>query len=165
MKYIFYDTDATGQQELDIDGDAYHDLLSTCFNYCSTFSMLVNREISNDSRLKALEKYRLPVTENVKAAYLHYDYCENLNCANDGVEIRHYELTPETRAAIPQFCNSIFKWINAWGHTNPEDPAFFREDGSVFFSSLIHEGECTIYPNANENISEIVLGNHWQIEE
>lgn len=164
MIYTFYDTDPNGHLELDIDGAAYYQLLSACFKYCTTFSMLVSQNLSNDPRIKALEKYRLPVTKNVLDAYQHYGDCKNMNCVGAKSEIRHYMLNTETTGAILQFCDSIFKWINAWGYANPEDPAFFRENGSIFFSSIIHEGECTIYPKANEDISEVVAGNLWQVE-
>ena len=42
------------------------------------------------------------------------------------------------------------------GHKNPEDPIFYRADGSKFFLSVIHEGELELYVNDSEDISAIL---------
>lgn len=47
------------------------------------------------------------------------------------------------------------------GFKNPEDPVFYRDDGSVFFSSIIHDGKCFLFPTDSENISDIVSSDHW----
>ena len=48
------------------------------------------------------------------------------------------------------------------GFNNPENPVFYRENGSIFFSSLIHEGEITLTVNDGEDVSKITMINGWK---
>ena len=52
--------------------------------------------------------------------------------------------------------------MNCWGLKNPEDPAFYRKDGTPFFSTTIHEGYFTINADENEDISEILSKRDWE---
>ena len=160
--YKFFDTDSTGQKEYDIAGSHYRILLKTCFAYCNTFSVMINYTVrACVSVFDGIEEYRLPITKNITRAYRHYgDFSENKH-KNGAYEIRHYKLCPETQKILIDITDSIFKWIYGWGYSNPEDPAFYRADGSVFFCSTIHEGECTLLVNEGENIADIVSCGPW----
>ena len=58
--------------------------------------------------------------------------------------------------------DSIFKWM--YGKVKkPEDIAFYREDGSVFLSSVIHEGEDSLFPREGEDISAILDLDNWYL--
>ncbi|MBE6625537.1 MAG: hypothetical protein E7622_07885 [Ruminococcaceae bacterium] len=57
--------------------------------------------------------------------------------------------------------DSIFKWIDGWGFKNPEDPCFYRDDGSAFFTSVIHEGVVKLTPRENEDVSKIISNPLW----
>lgn len=156
--YKFYDTDLSGREELDICGEAYYSLMQTCFHYCDSFSIYVRIDGKPHVNIpRELERFRIPVTEQVISAYRHYS--ETLDRKTH--EIRHYALCSEVQEILLNITDSIFKWICGWGYANPEDPAFFRSDGTVFFSSLIHEGECTLSPNENENIKIVISNNNW----
>lgn len=74
---------------------------------------------------------------------------------------KYYHLCSELRDFILQKTDRLFIWIYAWGFTNPEDPVFYRKDGSIFFESIIHEGECYLYPREDEDVSNIVSKEHW----
>lgn len=155
--YKFYDTDPTGFADYDIKGSAYSTLLETCFQYCSAVSM---RIASAQVVLPTVfERFRLPLTDNVLYAYRHY-YGDNLTRLHK--EARLFTLSPQIMAEIMNITDSVFKWINGWGYKNPEDPVFYRKDGSIFFSSIIHEGECTLTPRQCENISHIVSQGNWK---
>lgn len=160
IRYNFYDTDPMGCEEYDIAGSDYCTLLETCFHYCTTFSLLVDLQCENSSMLIAnLEKYRLPVTDEVRHVYDHYGQFEGDKLRN--YEIRHYDLTDTVKREILAVTDSIFKWICGWGYNNPADPAFYREDGSVFFCSLIHEGVCTLSPREGEDVEQVIGGKMW----
>ena len=63
----------------------------------------------------------------------------------------------ESRDFLLSETNSIFDF--EW--PNPEDITFYRRDGSVLFDSVAHEGECSIFPELQEDISEILEYGHW----
>lgn len=162
--YKFYDSDNTGHGDYDITGDCYRILLETCFKYSSTVSFLVLPKCTD--RIEEWEKYRIPITCFVQNAYRHYGpvFPDKPNQIGD-YEIRHYRLEQGLQNLLISHVDSVFKWICGWGYNNPNDPTFFRQDGSVFFFSTIHEGECTLLPNKNETVSHIVTGEHWVVQE
>ena len=155
-KYIFRDTDISGEAEYDITGDNYVKLISVCCKYSSYLSLrITSNEISG---AKELEKYVVPKKKNL--VYM-YDQFYRENSLQSNLEVKYYRVCPELRDLLLRISDSIFKWINGWGYVNPEDPVFYRADGSVFFSSIIHDGECLLYPNDEEDISEILLNDNW----
>lgn len=156
-QFKFYDTDAAGLADYDIEGEEYDALLDMCFRYCSMISMRIT---SDSVALPAiLDNYRIPLTKNVLGAYAHY-YREMSPKMRR--EVHLFRLSPVIFEAIRGITDSIFKWIHGWGYTNPEDPAFYRADGSIFFSSVIHEGECTLTPRCGESVESIILRGHWK---
>ena len=154
--YKFYDTDKSGFAEFDIDGEHYLKLLEVCFKYSSSFSW---RVCGNDIvEPEGIKKFQIPITDNVLHAYGHYyKHIDDPQLS----QIRHYKITNETIDTFSSVTNSIFKWITDWVHTNPEDPVFYREDGSIFFSVIVHEGECMLFPNINEDISDALKFGNW----
>jgi len=152
-KYTFHDSDIFGEANYDIVGEEYHFLLNTCFKYCHSLSFIVrSKDVSIPPSLLA---YRLPVTPFIEKQYERYKYC------NPPVQIYHFHLCKDTFPLILDITDSIFKWINAWGYSNPEDPIFYREDNSIFFSSIIHDGQCTLFPHEKENISLLINNPLW----
>ena len=159
-KYTFYDTDPTGHEEYDISGEQYHALLQACFKYSDSFSIILSPSCKAD--LSKWENYRIPVEAYVKAVYSHYGDANTGDADKIGdYEIRQYKLCPELCRSIAQHTDSLFSWICGWEFDNPDDPAFFREDGSVFFTSTIHEGECVLYLKANETLARNSLDDKW----
>lgn len=59
----------------------------------------------------------------------------------------------------------VFEWLYGWGFKNPDDPTFYRSDGSVFFVSEIHEGICAIMPREEEPVEELLREIPWIPEE
>lgn len=154
-EYKFYDTDPTGWEEYDIVGDDYTDLIKTCCQYCKTLSFrIVNARINY---IDDLEAYRIAQDNNINFMSPAYWI--------DGKpdEIRYYKICPELCKLLLQSVESIFQWryISQESYTNPEDPTFYREDGSVFFTSVIHDGVCTLTPRDDEYVDHIVKKEHW----
>jgi len=159
-KYVFYDSGIDGTEEYDIAGESYQLLLSLCFQYCHTVSFCLSMDCKAD--LSPIEEFRISVTPFVKENYQHYGlfHQQDVNLESN-YRIVHYLLSDEVKKFVQKCADSMFQWTFAWGNHLPDDPCFFREDGSVFFSSLIHEGECTLTPRENENISEIIEDERW----
>lgn len=161
--YRFVDTDETGINDFDISGESYNFLLETCMKYCSSFSVRVCVDIiGSNTFLDDLEPYRIHANIYVRSAYSHYGFLPSETyCNADRYEIRHYRCCREVCAILLASTKSVFEWICGWGYTNPEDPVFFRSDGSVFFSSIIHDGICMLFPRVEEDVSQILSKGNW----
>ena len=149
--YDFRDTDDTGFAEYDIAGEEYQHLLDACFAHCDRMSCFIRS--SQVQFPEALAADLLPVSEHVRAQYAAYQHQD--------IRIVLLRLTKENLALIAAQAESIFSWIDGWGMHHLEDPIFYRPDGSVFFASVVHEGECTLYPRAGEDVSCILSNPHW----
>lgn len=158
--YKFFDSDIAGQAEYDISGERYQQLLQSCFKYCATVSVIVS--LNCLERIQPWEPYRIPVTMDVQKVYSHYGLPEDGSTSKtDSYEVRHYMLTSQMKRMLQDYTTSLFRWTCAWGHNNPDDISFYRLDGSVFFSSLIHEGECTLFLKQNENLHAVISQEGW----
>lgn len=158
--YVFYDTNVFGDcsEELDITSENYKKLLMLCFKYSTSLSFMISGEGIRtivESLPKKLDEYRIDEDDNVLDVYMRY---------MDGYkDIRCYTACPETYDLVLGINDSLFKWINGRGNKKPEDLTFYRKDGSVFFSSVIHEGECFLYPRDNEDVSSVVSNGKWYL--
>lgn len=157
-KFVFYDTDINGKEDYDIAGDDYAKLISVCCKYSAYLSLRIT-----DCGLpcvKELEKYR--VEKDKKFVYMYAHFYKEGSAKSDS-EVRYYSVCPELMDLLLRVSDNIFGWINGQGYANPEDPVFYRADGSVFFSSVIHDGQCVLYPNDDEDVSEIVSKDNWSV--
>ena len=149
-KYVFYDTDIDGNEEYDIRGEAYRKLISTCCRYSAVLYLKHTRP-----DLKAIGQ--LKDFEIIKPQNIPEDperigpYCDK----------RYYSVRPELCDVLLNIADGIFEWLNGWGFKNPDDPIFYRSDGTVFFTSSIHEGVCAMMPRENEDVEELLQAVKW----
>lgn len=151
VKYIFYDTDASGSEEYDLCGEDYKNLIQTCCKYCKTFSVIVSN--FENPIVSKLQKFLIPAQDNIEFKYPHY--------GNNLSGVCYYNICSELCDILLQSANGIFEWIDGWNYNNPNDPTFYRNDGSVFFTSTIHEGICVLIPRENEDVTNVVQNVHW----
>lgn len=165
MVYRFYDTDSQMQNEYDIQGEQYQKLLDVCFLYCQSVSFVVRTDHHHtDLFPNYMEKYKAPIPKDANMAYRHYGFAGKYS-VTEKYEIRCYYLSEPVKEYLRHKVDSMFEWICGWGFLNPEDPAFFREDGSIFFYSTIHEGVCTLIPGKTEYVSNIIINEGWLLSE
>lgn len=154
-KFLFYDTDNTGEVEYDISGHSYISLMKTCFQYCVSVSFRVHPHVGFP---EYLNNFRLPISQYVSA---HYSKIGEMGIHTESglllFQIGHFKLTDEVKMYILCASKSLFGWID----DNPEDIAFFRADGSVFLYSSTHNGICELTPCDNENIDGIIFNQLW----
>ena len=152
--YIFHDTDPAGKEEYDISGNAFHTLLAACCRYCTILTLRFPQQVP---AAEALEPYRIPNDERLPLdiVYAHY------GTLSFG-EVRSYRVCPELIALFSIVADSMFKWLWGCGYAHPEDPVFYRADGSVFFCSCIHEGECMLLPRDDEDVGKILADPLWR---
>ena len=158
-KYVFYDSwwDGMNDYSYDITGDDYKKMIETCCKYSTVVSFIFFKKHSNINLAKELEPYRIDCPDNITYTFSHYvrDLIKN-------EEIRYYRVCPELCYLLTHCVGGIFEWIQGWGLNNPEEPTFYREDGSVFFTSTIHEGELYLTPRDDEDVSKIISIDGWR---
>ena len=124
-KYIFLDTDIYGQKEYDIRDNEYEELIYLCCKYCKIFSMVITNP--SNTVVDQLMPYQTSAPNKVLLSFPDYD--------DQKASIVYYRVCSEVREILTKAVGGIFEWIDGWGFTNPNDPTFYREDGSVFFTS------------------------------
>lgn len=158
--YRFYDTDYDGIADYDITGEAYRILLNTCFKYAHTVALHVSPNYQKD--LSCILPYQIPVTEAVHNQYSVYSLVDvQDHTILHPYTIMHFVLSPEVKTYLYKQTDHLWGWTFWHKNNNPDDPCFFRKDESVFFSSVIHDGVCTLYPQENEDVSEILKDSRW----
>ena len=151
-QYCFRDTDASGDAEYDIIADEYEVLLNICVTYCKYLTIRICcNDIVLPARMLAHQTELLP---EMKTKYAHYGDANG--------RIIAFRVYPEIVTDMIGVASSVFSWTSGWGLHNPDDPAFFREDGSAFFYSVVHEGKCVIEQKAGEDIGAIIHDRRWQ---
>lgn len=150
--YVFNDTDSYGNAEYDITGEEYLNLMRKCCECTKSFS-LYHKDF-NTRIYKELEPYKIKSEIINKNDYQGNNYIE---------EIAYYSVCSETFDIITTQVKAIFNWIRGWGYNNPEDPTFYRENGTVFLDSSIHNGVVRMFP-INEDVSEIIKNELWRQE-
>ena len=127
IKYIFSDSGANGNDELDICGAGYQNLLSVCFRYCDSVSFLVERKnITQQELLSSIEQHRIPVSSKVTDVYKHYNILPLKPFYSPNYQIRQYKLCDEVYQFLQKNVDSLFSWLHGWGYNNPTDPVFVR---------------------------------------
>ncbi len=163
MEYRFYDFDSVTEEEFDITGEDYIELMKLCIKYSKTVCFRKFIHFQHYSSIpEQLEKYRLPINEKtMKPYYDNYGpFCfEGVDEAKKSLYL--FELSNEVCEWILSAADNIWDWYRGSKRTLIEDPVFFREDGSVFFDSIIHEGVIYIHPIDGEDVSTVVSKGHW----
>lgn len=155
--YKFFDWDPKTDQEYDLSGREYNDLIEVCFKYSSVMSFTSCG--ADIDLLQIIEKYHISRPDNIKINNSIYGYGD---FTDKQIGLNFYRLCPNLMDVLLSHTNGIFEWIHGWGFNNPENPVFYRENGSIFFSSLIHEGEITLTVNDGEDVSKITMINGWK---
>lgn len=153
-EYIFYnyDADPNIHTEYDICGQEYKTLVEICCKYCKTMSLRICKD--SIDYVDDLEVFRCEKPDNID----FFHYTTSLDAEDC---IRYYRICHELKDLLEKASDSIMNWVSTWGYKNPEDPVFYREDGSVFFSSITHEGECILYPREDEDVRDIISNPNW----
>lgn len=146
-KYLFRDSDDSGFEEYDIVGAALEQLYNVCSKYCNVVSFIIANDQVNC--YEELEQYRI-----CKPKCIVHNQSIDKN-------IHYYRLCSGVLRIILKISNNMFGYICGWGYKNPEDPTFYRCDGSIFLKSEIHEGEIWLMPRNDEDVSKIVADSGW----
>ena len=162
--YRFYDTDESGYADYDLIGEEHQQLLQTCCKYCTVMAFVFT---TPDQFQAELAPYEIspPIAIMEKDYPLGYKILFRRQAdgswCHRSSHTKFYRVCSETRTLLLSISDSLFSWLDGHGYHNPENPTFYRADGSVFFSSVIHEGECTLHVRDDEDVSEIINNPLW----
>lgn len=164
--YKFYNPSLFGYQDFPIQGSLFNELLDLCSQYCCTLSL---QFYSRDVRLyEAFLNYRIPKPKEIPFTGKgdegdFYDECSE---SGSTPEIMYFRVCSKILRLMHMVSDNLFEWcapVDYFGHNNPENPTFYREDGSVFFTAITHEEECSLMPRCYENVSHILNSAPWVI--
>ena len=153
MSYLFFDHDGRGDEIPCADYD-FELLLNICFQYSEYVSFIV--EESDFARYPELISY----TVNEERDQLLEAYNMHVRYSRESA-VSFFYCSEEFKKLILSISKDLWSFIHAWGFANPEDPTFYRRDGSVFFSAIVHEGEAVLYPRKSEDISAFLDRIQW----
>lgn len=142
----FFDYDDVLDKDVEIKGKNFELMLDICFRYSKYVSFLVTE--TDFRKYSGLESFL--VQEEKRMLSEMYD--KNLRYSRIGI-VEFFYCSKEFKSFILSITKDLWSLIHGWGFENPEDPVFYRNDGSVFFSAVIHEGYGTFYPRSDEDVS------------
>ena len=153
-RYLFVD-EIPGEDELgnDIVGEEYRALIRTCCTYGAFMSLLY---YAPNPRVAALLAPFEVERQSYFKAFPPEDYLREQKYA-----LRFYRICPELCETILSISDHIFEWFHIESDL-PDDPVFYREDGSVFFYCEIHEGYLKLFPTESEDVSNIISNPAWK---
>lgn len=153
--YKFFDWSLT-DDESGLDEEAYQKLIKFCCDICEVVSfVIIEPSICSKKIQESLGKFSIPHPQNITYKFHYYD----INGEWLGFSpVYYYRVCPELCQLLLNSATGIFDWV---GYTYPEDPTFYRSDGSVFFTSTTHEGILTLMPRENEDVSDIISCENW----
>lgn len=82
----------------------------------------------------------------------------------DGTRLteKYYHVGPGFLQTLLEISEYDLFTLAHFGNSKPENPAFYRADGSIFFDSIIHDGKCYLFPRAGEDVSAVVSHPGWR---
>lgn len=148
MRYLFYATDYfTNLGEYDFTPEHYCALLKCCVQYSWCFSLEFNGEKPRFAKELAVWQIKNP----------NFPY----QGENQPENRKYYRVCAESAAFLVQIANSFFDFDYHRNNQYPEDPIFYRKDGTPFLNVIAHEGECNLYPFPGEEVSDVLAFGHW----
>lgn len=134
------------KEDVEIKGKNFELMLNVCFEYSKYVSFLVTE--TDFQKYSGLESFLVQEEKHM----LSEMYDKYLRYSRTGI-VKFFYCSNEFKSFILSITKDLWSLIHGWGFENPEDPVFYRNDGSVFFSAVIHEGYGTFYPQRDEDVS------------
>ena len=146
-QYTFFSRDYfSNSGNFSIAGDHFVVLMNYCFQYSSYLSF---RTSQPDNRIiHELKKCQIESSE--------------IGCELENKHDRIFCNTSKEVYNTLMLCSSILLedgYFRPAGY--PEDIIFYRQDGSIFFEAINHEGEYSLFVSSEENVDAILKFGHW----
>ena len=172
-RYIFKSWDDDWDHVYDIQGGSFRKLIEACGKYCEYVSFWYSG-VKDDKRQhysdfapfwvkvpewgkRKFQSLSSILPESMKAQSTLYDL---YGADNYKRRVCFYKVCPELLEIMLNNTDQLFTWYH--DDDNPEDPTFYRSDGSVFLDTVVHDGQCVLSPRAGEDIREILSAETWE---
>lgn len=148
--FIGYDYSYENDEDIDIKGERYQQLIDVCLRYSTYFSLVYCEE---SMPIKDLDDnlFISTMTNHWPGTW-----------SGDYYKIGLYRCNPATDKLLKTHVNSLFSWVYHGGNHNPEDLTFYRNDKSVFLYTVAHEAMATLLERPAEDIQEIISVGGWK---
>ena len=150
----------------DIAGDAFCSLLDRCCQYCEFMSLRFPLDCELPEKYAALDDYEIPMPRSIVVSDCYpKGVVSDRNENDEPIDyLRFFRVCPELIELMLTLSDHASGWMNhrlqARSTCRPGAPAFYRGDGSVFFS--ITQYGCILTPRQNEDMSDIISSQGWQ---
>lgn len=152
MEYICCNRDFyTNSGEYDLKGSEYSTFLGICARYSSVFSFRIYEGITSERWKQVLGSFQIAEPKWADVEEDTFPISER----------KWFWCNTESVVALQSLEDNLFNMKTLHGLTNPEDIVFYRENGSIFAYAETDEGECIVYPEIEEDISELIRNPHW----
>lgn len=149
MMYEFYKDNE--KNVCDISGSEYLSLMEFCFRHSRYLALSFLHGFRLMERLECLEPYLFKSYETDDEPWY---------VRGPSAKIKIYRCTEWFKEKFLRHANSLFSWDR--DNNNPEDLAFFREDGSAVLELLTHEGIVMLYNQSGEYVPDFVKEDPWE---
>lgn len=158
MNYCFFDTGlSTEDEEYDIQGADYEELIRKCFQYSEYFSVWFSPHVQWTEKLKLYEITVDPACFEYAPPYAPHPQDKG----DIMIYLHFYRVCPELYQLLIENMHSIW---DGWNYDQPSYMHFYRSDGTCFFMCNAHDGICTFYAQDGEDVSSVVSKEHWYPE-
>ena len=154
----------------DIDDFYFPDLMSCCFKYSKYLSYDYfwwdGLSKPDNPPVEKILKYEIcdfekMLTDEARKNWEEVRLIHNSQIwLNPDMKRKYFVINEDTKNFVLSYGSLFAYWENNHSRGYNYEPAqnlmFYRGDQSLFFLSETHEGECSIYPNENEDISDII---------
>lgn len=159
-KYIFKSWNDNWDYDYDIQGESFRKLIETCGKYCEYVSFWYFH--ANDEKRQhysELAPFLTQTPEWGKKFLVPYSYDPS---GHSDIAVRFYKVCPELLETMLKISDKMFTWLDGWDCGNPEDPTFYRSDGSVFLDTVVHDSQCVLSPREGEDVKDILSAETWE---
>lgn len=143
MSFAFFNRDyILNCGEQNFSGEHFSAVLLLCHQYCNWFSLAVTDE--THPVLQELRTFLVPPSK-----------------ADDEKGKKYFILCKDTIHILEKHFSDFFEFQSNGDELVPEDPVFYRADGSTFLECCAHEGEVFLYPRQQEDVFSILSYGGW----
>lgn len=129
----------------EVSPDLYHALLDHSLRACSSFLLVVHNPEELEPTAEAVLNRLQPFERRVE---LEHEWPgTRLPLEGEGAIVHHFRLTADAVAVLHEAATAFGDWQEP---ELPEDPAFLREDGSVWLGTIAHENDVFLELSAAE---------------
>lgn len=113
-------------------GPSYKQLIEAAFGTCTQFLLVQQRRVPEPAALSVLTELQpFLIRHGRETAWPGSELAPGYS-----VEVYHYRLTSGSAAILSRAVDGLYEWVQL---DRPEDPCFFRSDGSVWLATITQE--------------------------